>query len=84
MVGSGVTLKVMCWVKSIMDSRVMLVKVVCFEEKSRELCEIVGSMLARIFIVHNHSMNRSCTFMVAEDQLVSFSLVDLFSGFLVH
>ena len=53
----------------LMDSCVMVVKVVCFEENSRELCDIVGSMLASTFIFHNHSMNRCYTFMVAEDHL---------------
>ena len=40
-----------------MDGRVMVVKVVCFGENSRELCDIVGSMLASTFIICNHSIN---------------------------
>ena len=46
-----------------MDGRVMVVKVVCFGENSRELCDIVGSMLASTFIFRNH------TFMVGKEHL---------------
>ena len=57
MVGSGMALRVMCWVESVVDGPVMVVKVVCFGENSRELCDTVGSMLASAFIFRNHSIN---------------------------
>lgn len=60
-----------------MDGRVMVVKVVCFGENSRELCDIVGSMLASTFIFRNH------TFMVGKEhlrQLQKLSLSFIFIG----